>query len=122
VRAETSIYYLIFRTAAVTGVSKIVFRIDFSLTELRAATGKRPNGVVYRRDTKNIILAQENTLWNRLRVGEKRSVAFSRGRRHWPHEAADQRIGFDASNAARRGWLGSAFSPHIFEAKPSLKV
>ncbi len=45
-----------------------------SLAYLPTVTGKRPNGVVYRFDTKNSVLGQENTFWNQLHEGEKRSV------------------------------------------------
>jgi hypothetical protein len=51
-----------------------------------------------------------------------RSVAFSQGRRHWPHEAADNLLGHDVSNAARTavGWVRrSALCD--FYAKPNLK-
>jgi hypothetical protein len=50
--------YLILRKAAVTGGSKILTHDRSSLTELRAVTAKRPKGVVCRRATKSIVLAQ----------------------------------------------------------------
>jgi len=39
------------------------------------------------------------------------------------HEAADQPLGFDASNAVRRSWLGAMFSSFaISNAKPNLNL
>jgi hypothetical protein len=80
--------------------------------ELPTLIGKRPKGVVYRRDTRILFWRKGKNLWNQLCVGAKRSAMFSRRRRYLPHKATDTLLGHKASNAAHRVWLRSAFSSY----------